>query len=73
MDTAREKFRPFGARKIITQQFFHDPEGGNPGDYVILKFHTDVVDDGRVSETLTMERMADGKWGITSYFISLKW
>ncbi|MFI5235987.1 MAG: DUF4019 domain-containing protein [Gemmatimonadales bacterium] len=68
MRSSRGQYEPFGNRTVRSANFYHDPASATPGDYVNFKFYT-TVRNGVVTEFVTTERKADGKWRVDGYLL----
>ncbi len=58
------------AQRALVQSAFQRTLPGIPeGDFVLLQFRTSFAKQTDASETVTLEREADGAWRVIGYFI----
>jgi hypothetical protein len=66
---ARKQFEPFGEREEIESQYLVDPPGAPAGEYVLLRYRTQVSGDRTVVETILP--MKEGEvWKVGGYFVA---
>lgn len=66
---ARGPFEPFGARKLLSATFATTLPNAPAGQYVVLRYGTQVAGNRAVVETVTPMKEADGTWRVSGYFI----
>jgi len=67
--SARAPFGRFGARRPLLARYTTDPPNAPPGQYVLLRYETDVAGGRHVVETVVPT--LDGKrgWRVSGYFV----
>lgn len=66
---ARRPLGPLTSRQVAVEQKLNGLPGEGPGEYVVQQYHA-VYDSVKVvTETLTLQREADGNWRVVGYYI----
>ncbi|MDE0660273.1 MAG: DUF4019 domain-containing protein [Gammaproteobacteria bacterium] len=68
---ARETRDPLGKllfRELNTTTYKTNPMGAPDGEYTIVVY-TSSWDAGNIYESVSMQRQADGSWGVVGYFV----
>ena len=67
--SARERFGPLKRRTVMVVR---PPEPGKdtpPGEFLVVVFRTEFGLRDMATETVTLEREADGKWRVVGYLM----
>jgi hypothetical protein len=65
----RTPFEPVGDRRIIESRYTTSIPNAPPGDYVTIRYETQVAGGRAATETVIPTRDADGQWRVSGYFI----
>ena len=66
---ARDPFGKMEQRTVLSTTFATSFPGAPDGNYAIVLFRTSFAKKTDASETVTLEREADGAWRVVGYFI----
>lgn len=69
MAKAREQFGPVERRTITGTATPLPGPDIPPGEYVVIQYRTEFAKRPQGSETMTLEREADGKWRVVGYLM----
>lgn len=70
LNAQREPLGPMVQRTLVSTRFSKAPQGKAPGDYAVIVFRTTFAKRNAASETVTVEREADGVWRVVGYVIN---
>jgi hypothetical protein len=69
MKRAREQFGPTVSRTFVGSQVPQPGKNTPPGEFVVIAYRTEFAKRAVGTETVTMEREADGKWRVVGYLM----
>ena len=69
VDEARNKVGAMLRRKMRSARSVVNPPNSAPGEYVVIEFETWFQNRPRATETVTLMKVAEGRWKAAGYFI----
>jgi hypothetical protein len=69
MKRAREQFGPTVTRTFVGSQVPQPGKNTPPGEFLVIAYRTEFAKRPVGTETITMEREADGKWRVVGYLM----